>query len=447
MRMLNQGAAMETTATATQEKPCVREVTTSCSALGANYFVFGVEDAISVPNTGQGCLFTLIHGLKAKGNKDFGPVCGTGLCNREVVYGGQSRLEETIFAVETMHDPNLIYVADGCVPAIIGDDNVGVVQSIRGRLKKAKIVYVDTTGFDGDLVYGFNKAALATVNQVMDPPGEKLKNTVNIMGIAYWYDSFFEGNAREMVRLMDLIGVNVNCVFGCGCTRRQIEDMPKAALNVVVSDYIHVDAAERMEEKFGVPFVYARKGTPVGLEATEEFLLEVAEKTALNLREVEGKIAKEKKRIMEKVSIGLDYWFERIGRHKVAIVADSGRAIGLYRFLVNDLQLEPAFVAMTTMGVESRSILDEIISQNGIGWRPPVLEMPDGYDIRNMADRTKPTLMLGRTPEREWCLNHGANYLPITHPVLDSIEILGRTDIGFNGMRTYLHEMVNVLLK
>jgi Nitrogenase molybdenum-iron protein, alpha and beta chains len=438
---------MENKSIQTQERQNVREVTTSCSALGANYFAFGIEDAVSVPNTGQGCLFTLIHGLKAKGNKDFAPICGSGLSNREVVFGGQKRLEEAIFATEELYNPNLIYVADGCVPAIIGDDNIGVVLSIRKKLKKAKIVYVDTTGFDGDLIYGFNKAAVATVNQVMEPPQERFEKTVNIMGIAYWYDSFFEGNALEISRLMNLLGLKVNCIFSYQSTRKQIEDMPKAALNVVLSDYINLEAAKLMEEKFDIPFVYAKRGAPIGLGATEEFLLDVAEKANLDLKEAKKKIDNEKRRIMKKVSIGLDFWFERITTYKVAIIADSARAVGLYRFLINELQLEPAFVAMTTIGSESRKILDEIISENKSGWRPPVLEMPDGYVIREIAKQTKPTLVLGRSPEKEWCMDNGAKYLPITHPVLDSIEIMGRTDIGFKGMRTYLHEIVNMLFK
>ena len=150
---------------------------------------------------------------------------------------------------------------------------------------------------------------------------------------------------------------------------------------------------------------------------------------------------------MEKVSIGLDFWFERITTYKVAIIADSARAIGLYRFLINEMQLEPAFVAMTTMGKDSRKMLDEVISENKVGWTPPVIENPDGYFIREIAEQTKPTLMLGRTPEKEWCMDHGVKYFPITHPVLDNVEILGRCDIGFTGMRTYLHELVNMLFR
>ena len=278
------------------ERQSVREVTTSCSALGANYFAFGIDDAIPMPNTGQGCLFTLIHGLKAKGNKDFGPICGTGLSSREVVYGGEERLAETILASEEIYNPNLIYIADGCVPAIIGDDNTGVILSIKDKLKKAKIVYVDTTGFDGDLVYGYNKAALATVDQVMEPVKEKFEKTVNIMGIAYWYDTFYEGNTIEMIKLMNLLGLKVNCTFGYQCTRKQIEDMPKAALNIVLSDYICLDAAKRMEEKFNVPYVYTPKGAPIGLEATEEFLMNIAKELDIDMKKVKKTIDEEKKK-------------------------------------------------------------------------------------------------------------------------------------------------------
>ena len=429
------------------EHMTVREVTTSCSALGANYFAFGVIDAIPLPNTGQGCLFTLIHGLKAKGNKDFGPICGTGLSSREVVYGGEKRLAETILEAEKIYDPALIYVADGCVPAIVGDDNAGIISSIRGELKKAKIVYVDTTGFDGDLVFGIDKAATATVEQVMKSPTEKWEKTVNILGFSYWYDQFCEGNAEEVKRLMGLLGLRVNCLYGYGCTREQIENMPKAALNVVIGDYVGLDAAKLMETKFGVPYVAAEKGMPIGLKSTETFLLNIAEKAGVDMDEARAVIEEEKQRTMEKASIGLDFWFERITAYKVAIVADSPRALGLYQFLVNEMQLEPAFVALTSMGPGSRKSLDEMIAANPLKWETPVLECPDGFLIREMADKTKPTLMLGRSPEREWCMDNKAKFMPITHPILHSVEILGRTDFGFKGMRTYLHEMANMLLQ
>jgi|GEM_PF-5555583 len=437
----------DTTSLREAEHMTIREVTTSCSALGANYFAFGIVDAIPLPNTGQGCLFTLIHGLKAKGNKDFGPICGTGLASREVVYGGEERLAETILMAEKVYDPALIYVADGCVPAIIGDDNRGVILSIKDRLNKAKIVYVDTTGFDGDLVFGIDKAATATVDQVMEAPTEKLAATVNILGLGYWYDQFCEGNAEEIRRLIEAIGLKVNCIFGYGCTRQQIEDMPKASLNVVIGDYIGLEAAKLMKKRFGVPYVAATSGMPIGLKSTERFLLEVAEKGGADMDIARSAIEKEKCSTMEKVSIGLDFWFERISVYKVAIVADSFRALGLYQFLVNELQLEPAFVALTSMGPDSRKELDALIAANPMAWNPLVLERPDGYQIREAADATLPTLMLGRSPEREWCMDHKARFMPITHPILHSVEILGRADIGFRGMRTYMHELANMLLQ
>jgi nitrogenase subunit NifH len=50
-----------------------------------------------------------------------------------------------------MHNPNLIYIADGCVPAIIGDDNIGVILSVKDKFKKAKIEKssIIFDGFDG----------------------------------------------------------------------------------------------------------------------------------------------------------------------------------------------------------------------------------------------------------------------------------------------------------
>jgi nitrogenase molybdenum-iron protein beta chain len=84
---------------------------------------------------------------------------------------------------------------------------------------------------------------------------EKKPNTVNILGIVPAQDVFWKGNLKEIKRLLEKLGLQVNTLFGEGETLEDIRNAGGASLNIVVSDVFGIEAARRFEDVHGIPYI------------------------------------------------------------------------------------------------------------------------------------------------------------------------------------------------
>src|SRR5208337_1927224 len=162
-----------------------------CAMTGAAACLAGFEGISVVIHGSSGCYYypaTLLHA----------PLHGTFILENEAIFGSGDRLREVIGDLSGRG--GRIAVITTCVPSVLGED-------IKAMLDGTDVILVDSPGFSGELETGY-QAALAVLAPETDPerPG------VNIDGVSL-SDPFYEGNVREVSRLLHRAGVPVGTVF------------------------------------------------------------------------------------------------------------------------------------------------------------------------------------------------------------------------------------------
>ena len=137
------------------------------------------------------------------------------------------------------------------------------------------MIAVHTPSFRGNSYTGYELVLGALIQKYVTKQERKTPGNVNVLGIVPAQDVFWEGNLKEIKRLLTKLGLAVNTFFGEGENLENIKNSARASLNIVVSDTYGVDAAKKFEEVHDIPYITT--GFPIGADATERFLKQVSE--------------------------------------------------------------------------------------------------------------------------------------------------------------------------
>jgi nitrogenase molybdenum-iron protein beta chain len=362
----------------------------------------------------------------------------TNMLEREVVFGGLDKLRGTIDGSLEILEADAYFVLSGCTSGIIGDDILSVTEEYR---RKGYPVYsVDSAGFLGESYRGYEIAFRALTDHIVKP-APRQENLVNLFGIMPYHDPFWEGNFEELVRILRLLGLEVNTFF----TRHQgiadIERSGGAALNIVISPWLLKSAAAEYETRFGVP-VLRWPGLPVGATDTSAFVRAVGE--ALGLQERAEKVIEEEEDYVYsylETAIGALSW------KRFAVVGDANTVVGITRFLANDFSFTPRLSIITDpvfRPEDKKRIVDSITNLEYA--RPPkVVFETDQWRIRQELE-TDPdiTLLIGSTNDREYGMEKNIQCSVVAYPVTDRL-IFNRTYAGYRGSLTLVEDLYDNL--
>lgn len=99
--------------------------------------------------------------------------------------------------------------------------------------------------------------------------------SVNILGLSIW-NRYYEGDRSELIRLLKLCGIEVNCVLCGGCSLEELLRLPEADLNLVIDPQLGKETARYLEQEYGMASIIC-PALPIGFDATEQLLSAVCE--------------------------------------------------------------------------------------------------------------------------------------------------------------------------
>ncbi|MBI2304548.1 MAG: nitrogenase component 1 [Chloroflexi bacterium] len=331
-------------------------------------------------------------------------IYSTAMDKQNIIYGGAEKLEQTIYDVynnvrdyplhpEDSGPPEIIWVFTGCSADLIGEDIKAVARKAEKKID-AKVLAVHSAGYayrDPIPVNHrdeFIAVYDALIDEVMKPAKTKRPNSVNILG----EHTPNRLQIEELIWPLERLGIEVNCVLTAGATREEVERAPEAMLNAVRCDCTTIHAAERMQEKFGVPY-YTPGMAPIGIKVTEEWVMNIAaffgkEKEAKKL--VEEETAKAEAAIAEQR--------ELLKGKRVAVGAGFTQPIAIYRYLA-ELGTNPVIISMAAGVGRYLPIVEKVAKENGL--EPPAILMRDRQDelsIQLAYEKLKPELEIGSRP-------------------------------------------------
>lgn len=231
----------------------------------------------------------------------------TDIDQNDVISGGINKLITVLKQVDIDYKPEYICVFDTCSTALIGDDIKSAINSIQNTCN-AQISYVPSAGFTSPPLGKSISEVSAGYAEIMEKPSETLNNTVNILG--QYKEQPADGHHKggktcknrgkypddtvELTRLIEEIGLNVHRILIAG-THEYIRTAPMAKVNVINCPTWGIPLAERMKEKFGMPYI--RQCIPIGIKPTEKWVMELAKHTEKE-KEANEFIKKELEQVM-----------------------------------------------------------------------------------------------------------------------------------------------------
>jgi nitrogenase molybdenum-iron protein beta chain len=253
-------------------------------AMAAMQTVQSIERALPILHSGSGCAEKLNGSIGSSGY--FSPhifPC-TNISEKEVIFGGEDRLRETIDNALKVVDADLYVVLTSCASEIIGDDVEEIVKSFKDAGKP--VIYASTPGFKGNNYSGHEWVINAIIEQYLKPSDIKVNGLVNIWAGLPMQDPFWLGNLKTLERLVTELGLTPNTIFGFDRGIKNINKIPQAQFNLLVSPWVGFENVKLLEEKFGTPYLHYPT-LPVGAFETSKFLRAVGEFAGIDSEKTE----------------------------------------------------------------------------------------------------------------------------------------------------------------
>lgn len=283
---------------------CSRNITPD-SLTGLILGFEGIRNALVILNGPTGCKF--YHSITAENQSirkdDYDPlnypeewffgqrrVPCTYLDKRDYVYGSDRKLTDAIDFILKRITPDVLIVVNSPGAALIGDDLERIVSSAVKSCgftdQSLPVITCQSPGYSRDLTDGYREACRMILERFCaedsaDPDdtasgGKVYDDTpaVNLLGLSI-YQKYHAGDIKEISRLLKLCGIRVNTSLLCESTLDEIRRVPEALMNIVVDPDYGLDAAEYMNEHFGIPYIVSEYGYPVGFKAMEKLLEDI----------------------------------------------------------------------------------------------------------------------------------------------------------------------------
>ncbi|MCD8010212.1 MAG: hydrogenase [Lachnospiraceae bacterium] len=417
-------------------------------AMGAMQTVQAIERALPILHAGPGCAQKLADSAGSSGDYSPNIFPCTSINEKDVLFGGTAKLRTTIENALKVVDADLYVVLTGCIPEIVGDD-VGEVVSQFADADKP-VLYASTAGFRGNNYRGHEQVIDALIEQYLKRSDSRQKGLVNLWADVPYQDLFWLGNIRELERLLREIGLTPNTIFGYGHGVADIDRIPQAELNILVSPWVSVTNMKKMEHKLGIPWIHCPT-LPIGANETSRFLRKAGEAAGADPARVEQVIAENEGYYYYLIERYADMFLEtRVMAKQFSVVADAQYALGITKFLVNDLGLIPAaqFVTDDTPKMYRETIRREFEDLN-YGIRAEVQFETDSYLIHQKIrehDYGGYPLILGSYYEKELAAELSGHFLNISWPVQDKV-VLDDFYAGYTGGIRLIEDIYSIAMQ
>ena len=416
---------------------CIERPRSLCSLNGALDVVGNIYRAIPILHASPGCSNQASYQTNLFYLGGYHGIPSSNAYEKEVVFGGSKRLEETIKGSIEIMDGDIYAVLTGCSMGINGDDIDSVISQFDGD--PYPVIGIDTAGFRGDTYIGYQMALLGLIKKL----AQKTKTDpllVNLYGQVPSTDITFRGDLEEIERIFARLDVKLQTFFIKKDGIQQLKNAGNAALNINISPWLGKNIDTYFKYTFDIDTI-RYPGWPIGPTAVAHFIRTVAAKLNLDPYKYEQVIKEEQAYVY-------DYFDSLMGnfeRHRYILVGESNVVLGISRFLTNDHGHIPLAIIVTdTVPKNSRDDIVKELQALECERRPDVYFEIDSYEIAGIARKYagRATLLMGSTFEKTIAKELDVFYVSTSNPCLDK-EILNKSHIGTRGCISLMEDMYN----
>jgi nitrogenase molybdenum-iron cofactor biosynthesis protein NifE len=392
----------------------------ACVYCGARVVLNPITDAFHIVHGPIGCAsYTWdIRGSLTSDDDVFRTSFSTDLREKDVIFGGEKKLEAAIEEIANKYHPKLIFVYATCIVGVIGDDVEAICKKMSDKYNM-HVIAVKSPGFSGNKSTGYRMACdaiMQVISQYKDQP--KVKG-INILG-----DFNLAGEMWIIKSYMEKIGINVLSTFTGDSNFESMKKASSATINIVQCAGSSTYLANRMQEEMGIPFI---KVSFFGVEDTTASLIKVAE--ALGDNEAREKAINFCKKESDKIEGFINQYKKNLSGKKAAIYVGGGfKAISLIRQF-KALGIETAVVGTQTGKKDEYEVIESIVEKDTV-----ILDDANPAELEKYMKEKNVDILVGGVKERPLAYKLGIAFCDHNHERKHPLA-------GFDGVVNFVTEI------
>ncbi|MCW4025450.1 MAG: nitrogenase molybdenum-iron protein subunit beta [Candidatus Bathyarchaeota archaeon] len=423
-----------------------------CQPIGAIWATLGVHGSVPLVHGSQGCS-TYPRNLMGRHFREPIEVAITSLHEKATIFGGASNLKQALANIIIRQQPELITVITTCLSETTGDDIHGIVKAFRAEkpelAKQSKIVTVNTPSYVGTHVVGYDNAVKAMVSQLStgkDRPSDKVNVIPGIIN---------PGDVMELKHIFSEMGVPAIYITDIsqtlnaplrlpkphfprgGTTVEEIADCANSLGTIAVCKHQGQGAVNYLKDKFSVPGQLCE--TPIGVEATEDFLEHITRFTG---KKVPESLLDERDLLVDAMVDSSHITFGT----KVAIFGDPDVAFALARFTY-ELGMQPIHVMTTLETPKFAPDMKALATDYGTGEdQNNLIVGGDLYELHQKIKEKPVDLLIGDYKGKYIAKEEHIPLVRVGFPQADRFGYQRRAMLGFRGSLQLLDTLVNTVM-
>jgi nitrogenase molybdenum-iron protein beta chain len=416
-----------------------------CELHGALKTLEEISGVVPIVHANAGCVYHHYVFDKAgalAGGGIYGPeIPATEVIEKQIVFGGASRLREEIKNAAKVIEGRLYVILGSCEAAMVGDDLAAMAKEARD-ISLPALCY-PAAGFRGGSHSGYANILKSIIQQFSEINKElnteKAKGLVNILGILPKTDIFYKGDLEEIRRLIEAAGLKANLFFGTPDGVGDLERSVRAEHTLVFSQW-GLAPAEQLRSLYGVPFTVF-ESLPLGLDGVKEFFTSLSSILEIDNEKIKVFIEHEEEQYQYYLRSIKDVYFSEILTRNAVLAGDTNAVKRIGQFLKQNLgaSIKAAVFTDRYGREEDRPPLPE-----GLGEK--IIESSDSGEIEEIIRGSGAEFVLGSPWETRIAKILGIPSLIISAPNSDRL-LLHKTYAGIRGAYFLIEDYISAILK
>ncbi len=393
----------------------------ACVFCGSRVVLYPIADAIHLIHGPIGCAaYTWdIRGALSSGPELHRKSFSTDLRERDVIYGGEAKLYQSLCELIDRYRPKAAFVYSTCIVGLIGDDVAAVCRRV-AQEKSIDVLPIQCEGFRGTKKDGYRAACdgLAQLVGTGDTAGIG-PLSINILG------EFNLAGETWMIRdYYRQIGIKVVATITGDGRVNDIRKAHGARLNVVQCSGSMIHLARTMHERYGIPYL---RVSYFGLEDMAESLYAVARHFGRKeiLQRARELVEREISAILPELR---EHRRALRGRRAAIYTGGAFKAFSLVRSL-RTLGMPSVVVGSQTGGRDDYQALAELCDEGTV-----LIDDANPLELSRFLHEKKVDLLIGGVKERPIAYKLGIGFCDHNHERKIALA-------GFQGMLNFAREV------
>lgn len=339
--------------------------------------------------------------------RDFTPVTASIVDRHVLARGSQEKVVENILRKDQEEQPDLILLTPTCTSSILQEDLRNFVNRASNEAN-CDVILADVNHYRINEIQAADRTLEQIVRFYLNKSASTLKKTekpsVNILGV-FTLGFHNSHDVRELKRLLNELGIEVNEILPEGCSIPDLKNLPKAWFNIVPYREIGLMTARFLEKEYRMPYVSI---TPMGLIDTANFIRAISnildkleddfgvEKSSdsKNVRDFERYIVRQTKFFSQAAWFSKSIDCQNLTGKKVLVFGDATHSASITKILVREMGIQ-----VVCSGTYCKHDSDWFREQV-VGFCDEILITDDHSLVNEMIVRLEPAAIFGTQMER-----------------------------------------------